>query len=1238
MDYLKFSNEEVEVTKELLKEILCDNVDEIKENIDLENLVEQAYNSSKKYMTLNMIYYFLSDMCANKISYHSDYNKLASRLSVKRLHTCTTDNFLEATEELFNNIDQNNRKYPLVKEEYYNVVKKYHKEIQEMIDFNRDYYFDYFSIRTFERSYLYRVYSNNSKSYYQNDKNGKIVERPQYLIMRVAIAIHEDNLEEVKTTYDLISNKYFTHATPTLFNAGSGRSQYSSCFLLDMQDDLGKIMDTQKYIAQISKYAGGIGVDLTSIRGAGSIIRSTNGKSEGIIPLCILLGKLSRYANQSGKRNGSIACFVKDTEVFTTNAGVKKIQDVEIGDLVITHKNRVKPVVQVHKNPIEGRKIYKLEVEKNKDIYVTGNHRFMSFYTKKYKSNKLSLGWNSIEELKNIMDNKKTTRQACYISIPKSTNIKDTNDYKINVIDYEDIILVDTINKLEEVNDNEIISISETIDNKGYKKIGKSKPVNKIWNISEDFANLIGIWLGDGHIRKSKTGGKILGIGFTIHKDNKNEIDFITNVSKLIFGYNVTSYTTRNVVHLTINSRIVGLIFNNLFGEYFNGKKLPTMVFSWPKKLIDNLIAGLVTTDGHIYVNKNGITGISLSMSNENLMNQLYHLCRNNGIDVSLKKCKIQKGQTCESYKMCIPLRKEIIEKTHKLYSDDRINKCIQQSENINEDNVYLKILNITETDRNDEYVYTLGVEEDHSYTVEGLIAENCYLQPWHTDIFEFCELRKNTGDDNVRARDLFLALWVNDLFMERVEKDEMWSLFCPDECRDLILAYGEDFNERYINYEKEKKYRKQVKARDLFNHIMKCQIETGALYFLYKDHVNRKSNQKNIGAIRCSNLCAEIVEYTDENEIAVCNLASICLPRFINRETKEYDFEKLKEVARVITRNLNKIIDQNFYPVEQARYSNLRHRPIGIGVQGLADCYNIMKYQFDSEEAMKLNKQIFETIYYATLLESCELAKKNGPYTTFSGSPFSEGKLQYHLWGLEEKELIQDYDWASLIEDIKKYGTRNSLLTALMPTASTAQIMGNSESIEPYLSNIFLRSTLAGEFIVVNDNLQQDLIKLGLWSDDMRKLLIINNGSIQNIDIIPQEIKNIYKTAFETKQKALIRQAADRGCFVDQTQSMNLFMAKPNFDVLRSCHFTSWKYGLKTGMYYLRTQAAVNPINFGIDVDDIMRLTGKNASDILFVKEQEQEEEEKKEEDEPVIMCKFKPGMKLEDCEMCSA
>lgn len=705
---------------------------------------------------------FMADYCASKASYHPEYNKLASHIYVKKLHMTTHSDVTIIADILYNNKDIHNQHSPIISRQLYDIFNKYSEIINKELNYDRDYDIDYFGMKTLEKAYLMKINKNKTKT---------IIERPQHLFMRVAFGIHGENLEAAFETYNYMSQKYFTHATPTLFNAGTPRPQLSSCFLLGCEDSMEGIMATQTEMSLISKYTGGVGVHYSSIRAKSSLIRGSNGISDGILPLCIYTCKLSRYVNQGGKRGGAIAV----------------------------------------------------------------------------------------------------------------------------------------------------------------------------------------------------------------------------------------------------------------------------------------------------------------------------------------------------------------------------------------------------------------------------------YLEVHHPDIYDFCELRiPNTGNDDNRARDLFLALWVCDLFMKRVENNETWSLMCPDECPGLNKTHGEEFEKLYIQYENEKRYKRQVKARDLFDHILNCQLSSGLPYIAFKDHANKKSNQQNLGTICSSNLCIEIIEYSDEKETAVCNLASICLPRFI--ENGEYNFGKLQEITRICIRNLNNIIDINYYPTEKAQISNFRHRPVGLGVQGLSDVYNLMNMPFESDEAATLNKKIFETIYFAAVDESCKLSQRDGPYESFEGSPFSKGQLQFHLWNMSVDDLQtrNDYDWNGLIKKVMQYGTRNSLLTALMPTASTSQIMKCSETMEPYMSNIFTRSTLAGEFIVINENLIKALEKHNLWNDEMRHEILNAKGSIQNIYEIPQEIKDIYKTAFELKLKSIISQSADRAPFIDQSQSMNLFLEEQDRTKLRSALFYGWKRGLKTGMYYLRTTSAADPLKFGLEMKQI--------------------------------------------------
>jgi ribonucleoside-diphosphate reductase alpha chain len=512
------------------------------------------------------------------------------------------------------------------------------------------------------------------------------------------------------------------------------------------------------------------------------------------------------------------------------------------------------------------------------------------------------------------------------------------------------------------------------------------------------------------------------------------------------------------------------------------------------------------------------------------------------------------------------------------------------------------------------------------------------YLETWHADIFEFLDLKKNTGKEEMRARDLFFAMWTSDLFMKRVEEDSTWTLMCPNECPGLDNVYGEEFEALYTSYEAQGKGRKTIRARELWEKILESQIETGTPYMLYKDAANRKSNQKNLGTIRSSNLCTEILEYTSPDEIAVCNLASISLPMFV--ENGAFNHELLFNVTKRVTRNLNKVIDRNYYPVKEAENSNMRHRPVGLGVQGLADAFIMLRMPFTSDEAKKLNQEIFETLYFAAVTASMEMAKEEGPYSSYEGSPISKGEFQHNLWGLKDEELSGRWDWAGLRKEVMVNGVRNSLLVAPMPTASTSQILGNNEAFEPYTSNIYTRRVLSGEFIVVNKHLLNDLVERGLWNETLKQEIMRHNGSVQHIERIPTDLKELYKTVWEMSMKDIIDMSRQRGYFIDQSQSLNLFMQDANYAKLTSMHFYAWKSGLKTGMYYLRTKAAVDAIKFTLNNDknaepiEIKEIPAPQQLEAIAVLEEPAEMTA----EEYRAMIERARNAGPEDCEMCGS
>jgi ribonucleoside-diphosphate reductase alpha subunit len=713
-------------------------------------VIDQLFDN----ITTTQIDEVTSDQCASLASTHPDYNSLAGRIVVSNHQKNTLSSFSEIMNQLYHFKDKHGRQSSLISEKLYNFTMKFKDELDQLCDYSRDYLIDYFGFKTLERAYLMKI-------------NGKIVERPQHMWLRVSIGIHGENMEKIKETYYYMSNKYFTHATPTLFNSGTPRPQLSSCFLLAMENDsIAGIYNTLGDCANISKWAGGIGLHIHNIRATGSHIRGTNGTSNGIVPMLRVFNNTAKYVDQGGgKRNGSFAI----------------------------------------------------------------------------------------------------------------------------------------------------------------------------------------------------------------------------------------------------------------------------------------------------------------------------------------------------------------------------------------------------------------------------------YLEPWHADIEVFLQMRKNHGDEELKARDLFYGLWIPDLFMERVKSDGNWTLMCPDECQGLADVYGNAFKTLYEYYESEGKGRVTMKARKLWFQILDAQMETGTPYLCYKDAANKKSNQSNVGIIKSSNLCTEIMEVSTKDQSAVCNLASIALPSCIDHSTTPptYDFEKLHSVSRVVTHNLNRVIDVNYYPTDKTKNSNMLHRPIGIGVQGLADTFIQMNYVFDSVEARQLNKDIFETIYHAALEESCSIAQTDGYYSSFNGSPASKGILQFDMWNIQPSDR---YNWNELKDHIKSYGLRNSLLLAPMPTASTSQILGYNECIEPITSNIYSRRTLAGEFILANKYLMKELIDLNLWNDRVKNSIIANNGSIQQIDIIPEEIRNKYKTVWELPMKALIDMAADRGAFICQSQSLNLWLEDPTYNTLTSMHFYAWSKGLKTGIYYLRRRGKHQAQQFTIE------------------------------------------------------
>lgn len=1069
-------------------------------------------------------------ICSSMIIDHPDYDKLASRITISNHQKNTSPSFSETINMLYNNVDESGVHNPLVSDNVYNIVLKNKEKLNSYIDYSRDFDFDYFGFKTLERSYLMKI-------------NGKIVERPQHMFMRVSLGIHGDDIKDALQTYDYMSKKYFIHATPTLFNSGTPRPQLSSCFLLSNEDSIDGIFNTLKECALISKYAGGIGMHIHDIRGKGSRIRGTNGESTGILPMLRVYNNGARFVNQ---------CVTPDKLVFT-KAGIKRMDEVTTDDYLVTHDGTYKKVNSVSVNEKVNDEIVVIDVKhasqplkctKVHEIFVidTGN----SMFCFRDISKKLEAG--SIKP-EYIPAEKVTTDHLMVYPIPK----------------YE----------------------------------------NDILDLTLDDMRLYGIMIGDGSII------------------NKNQWSVNVNAftSRFVKAYLYSKDIQYSECADNDKKCIVWLQSSNIpftYNDLYDSNKVKHIhpqYMHLPKNKVAMILKGMLETDGYV-----ADTGVYYGSPSLKVIQSMKYMLLRIGILATLDIKDTETPTRKVSYDLRIP-KVETLKELDIFINFEPVDCGLYYQ---HEDWLLSKVVNTSRTLYTGK-VYDFNMMDNHNYLTDSGLIHNSgrrngsiavYLEPWHCDIEGFLELRKPHGHEEERTRDLFLALWVCDLFMERVKADGVWSLMCPNTCPGLSDVYGDEFKALYEKYESEGKFVKQIPAQKIWFKILESQIESGQPYILYKDAANKKSNQKNLGTIKSSNLCTEIIELSNHEETAVCNLASIALPTYVKSDDggkPYYDFEELHEIAKVVTKNLNKVIDINFYPVEKTKRSNLRHRPIGIGVQGLADTFVKMGYTFESEEARQLNKDIFETIYHGSVESSHEIAKKRhmiikgledissiksdmylninehenttgnypGAYSTFEGSPASQGILQFDMWNVEPSNR---YDWKSLKESIKTYGLRNSLLLAPMPTASTSQILGFNECFEPFTSNIYKRKTLAGEFILVNKYLLQDLMKLGLWNKEIKDKMIIDDGSIQNIPEIPDDIKRLYKTVWEISQKVIIDMAADRGAYICQSQSMNLFMEEPTFKKLTSMHFYAWSKGLKTGMYYLRSKPKASAQKFTID------------------------------------------------------
>lgn len=1129
---------------------------EVNIHINYASLVMKVIDQLYDKISTAKIDELAAEQCASMSTLHYDYGTLAARIVVSNHQKNTEPNFCNVMKELYEFKDVHGVNRPLVSHSLMEFTNKYQNEIEETIDYKRDYLIDYFGFKTLERAYLFRL-------------NNKVVERPQHMWMRVSIGIHGDvqnprSLELVKETYHLMSQKYFTHATPTLFNSGTPRPQMSSCYLIAMEDDsLDGIYNTLKDCALISKYAGGIGLHIHNVRAKGSHIQGTNGQSNGIVPMLRVFNNTARYVDQ---------CLEPNTIVYTKRGPIP-IKNVVIGDKVITDDGNMYPIRKV------------LDYEYFGDVY------------------KLSIKHSLYPLIATDMHPLWVIKNDVFFQ-RKFTNI--INDLERNLIQ-PDFIEVKNINK----NDFVGFPIPE------YEK--------DIQHYTEDDCRMYGILLGDGNISSTNNLAYV-----SLNKETKQDtITFVENYLSKQNSHITYTEINKNIRLTWSRNNMFKFTYEMLYDEN-KEKRILNSMMHLPKNKILNIIKGILETDGKVKDYQ-----IVLEITSQSIVEGMRYMLLRLGILTSgttrnrigeehiTKHGKLIKNKKI-SYILIIPKKPMICG----LFE----NKNLSPSESFTffEYNGYLFSI-VKENKLIKDYsgrVIDIEVDnEDHHnfLTHNGLVKNGggkrngsfaIYLEPWHADIFDFLELRKNHGDEELKARDLFYSLWVPDLFMERVkEKNGKWSLFCPHECPGLSDTYGDDFKKLYEKYESEGKARKTINARDLWFAVLDAQMETGTPYILYKDSANKKSNQKNLGTLKSSNLCTEILEYSDDKETAVCNLASIALPSFV-KEDKTFDYDKLHEVTKVVTNNLNRVIDINFYPTEKTRRSNFLHRPIGLGVQGLADTFILMDVPFHSEDARKINKLIFETIYHAALEKSNELAieikaqiqskKKDlvplvyymneysgpnahglkpehcGAYQSFEGSPASQGILQFDMWNVEPTP--GRYNWDTLKQSVMDHGIRNSLLVAPMPTASTSQILGFNECFEPLTSNLYSRRTLAGEFVVVNKYLMKDLMDLGHWNEQTKNNIIANKGSIQQLTMLPEHIRNKYKIVWEMPMKHLIDMSAERGAFICQSQSLNLWMEDPVYNKLTSMHFYAWEKGLKTGIYYLRRKAKHQAQQFTIE------------------------------------------------------
>jgi ribonucleoside-diphosphate reductase alpha subunit len=1202
----------------ILKRIKSISQEKTKLHVNYTSLCQKIIDQLYDDITTQEIDELTAQQCASMTTTHPDYGTLASRILISNHHKMVDGNYLNVVEKLYNNTDIHNIKTPIISEKLYALVKNNHELIQSWFDFDRDYLLDYFGFKTLERAYLLKI-------------NNKLVERPQHMWMRVALSIHQDDFEKAKETYDMMSNKYFTHATPTLFNAGTPRPQLSSCYLIAMESDSIKgIYNTLGDCAAISKWAGGIGMHIHNIRGAGSHIRGTNGTSNGIVPMLRVFNNTARYVDQ---------CVLPETTIYTTE-GPRDIQFCEPNKTSIFTTNGPEPIENVLEHPYEGMLLHINTFCSFAPLSITPKH--------------------PIYCLKNVYNKTDPISQPTKINYYAIKNKLDRNLIQPEWVDAKDI-----------TKDDLLIFTRPQYELDNFK-------------LTEDDCYMYGLLLGHGYMENNSNVCTLsmkstAPLEFIEHylsnkyvqysicnkpHDRDNEIDKIS-----------ANQSCQSNQHVVQWAKTLQLPFK--YACMYDINKEKRMHHDWmnlPIEKIKHIIKGLL--DPNLCKSNK----IQFKTTSKQLVESLRYLLLRLGIPTHGYTQSLPGEDRLNDYWDMVKTKDTLyclyIPKTHLIAKILNIKPDIEYNNDTftYKNLIFSRIATITQTHYSGT-LYDLQMSKTHDYMIHNGVVHNgggrrngsfaIYLEPWHPDIMAFLDMKKNHGDEEGRARDLFYALWLNDLFMERVKQNKKWTLMCPDTCRGLADTYGDEFKTLYEEYESKNMGVSTVNARDVWFKILDSQSETGVPYLLYKDACNKKSNQQNLGTIKSSNLCCEIIEYSDDKETAVCNLASIALSKFVKspkypfkhtdasnikiytknncnwclmmkNELKKnnisyteeiigvedfesfkkqhgvetvpqlydgdelvggytkvaellnpiFDYDELHKITKIVTANLNKVIDINFYPTKKTEKSNKKNRPVGIGVQGLADTFALMNVPFHSEQASRINEMIFETMYHASLEKSMEISKIEGPYSSFGGSPASKGILQFDMWNV--KVSNDRYDWDKLKHEIKEHGIRNSLLLAPMPTASTSQILGNNECFEPFTSNIYVRRTIAGEFIIINKHLLSELINTGLWNEDTKQQMVKENGSIQNIRSIPQVLKDKYKIVWEIPMKHIINMAADRGKFICQSQSMNLWMKNPTYDKLTTMHFYTWSKGLKTGLYYLRTKAKAAPQQFTVEPDKV--------------------------------------------------